>query len=314
MSALWAIACYFNPAGYRTRLRNYRWFRRHLAAPLITVELSFNGSFELAEEDANILVQLDEGDILFQKERLLNVALTHLPPECTSVVWIDGDVLFANADWMERTRAGLEKYAILQPFDERFDLGRNDTPASIPGWNKPPDRISLMEYVSRQGLDREWFLRNSMALRPAPAWGLAWAARRELLDRHGFYDGCVLAGGDMAIFCAAIGAPEAGLILERMNQSSLRHYCEWARPFSRSVDGRVGHVPGKLFHAWHGEIARRRYGRVQHELRDLDFNPFTDLALTGQGTWRWATDKPQLHAHVRGYFWSRDEDGEESAA
>jgi hypothetical protein len=54
---LWAITSYFNPAGYRTRLENYRRFRAHLTVPLVTVEASFDGRFELGPADADILVQ-----------------------------------------------------------------------------------------------------------------------------------------------------------------------------------------------------------------------------------------------------------------
>jgi hypothetical protein len=45
-------------------------------------------------------------------------------------------------------------------------------------------------------------------------------------------------------------------------------------------------------------------------LRDLGFDPFTDIAKTEQGTWRWSSDKPALHARVREYFWSRHDDGQ----
>jgi hypothetical protein len=41
----------------------------------VTVELSFDGRFELAGSDADILIQLSGGAVLWQKERLLNLAL-----------------------------------------------------------------------------------------------------------------------------------------------------------------------------------------------------------------------------------------------
>lgn len=89
--ALWAITSYFNPVGYRRRLTNYRVFRRRLTVPLVTVELAHHGVFELERGDAEILVQLTSPDILWHKERLLNVALKALPVECRQVAWLDGD-------------------------------------------------------------------------------------------------------------------------------------------------------------------------------------------------------------------------------
>ena len=97
-ATLWAITSYFNPAGYRRRLANYRLFRKSLIVPLITVELAYRKQFELTEGDAEILIQLQGNDIMWQKERLLNVALRALPPHCRSIVWVDRDVIFASED------------------------------------------------------------------------------------------------------------------------------------------------------------------------------------------------------------------------
>ena len=44
---LWAVTCHFNPCGYHRRIANYRVFRDRLQIPLLTVELSFTGTFEL---------------------------------------------------------------------------------------------------------------------------------------------------------------------------------------------------------------------------------------------------------------------------
>ena len=100
-SDFWAITSYFNPAGYGSRRANYRHFRKHLGVPLVAVELSFDGNFELTEGDAEILIQLTGGDVMWQKERLLNLALEALPPECDKVMSIDCDVIFTDPDWCE---------------------------------------------------------------------------------------------------------------------------------------------------------------------------------------------------------------------
>jgi hypothetical protein len=62
---LWAITSYFNPVGYTRRLANYRLFRERLAVPLVTVELSFNGRFELREDDADILAQFHSTHVMW---------------------------------------------------------------------------------------------------------------------------------------------------------------------------------------------------------------------------------------------------------
>lgn len=311
-SPLWALTCLFNPAGYRRRLQNYRWFRSCLGVPLITVELSFSGSFSLTPQDAEVLIQLDQGDILFQKERLLNIALEHLPPGCRAVAWVDCDVVFGSPDWAEPTLDALERYQVVQPFSERYDLVPDAGPEAISTHAGPPDRLSVMAKIDRDGLsaadfDVEWPPLGK------PSWGLVWAARRDLLDRHGLYDACIFTGGDVAIFCAAYGAMEGRFMRRRMNAASHRHYLEWAWPFYETVRGSVGLVEGRLYHLWHGGIAERRYRECLEDLKAFEFDPATDIALTGQKTWRWASHKPELHAHVRQYFWSRNEDAEAAA-
>ena len=98
---MWAMTSYYNPVRYKRRLSNYRIFRENLGVPLITVELSFNGQFELTEEQADILIQISGGAVLWQKERLLNVALQAVPSSCTKVAWLDCDILFDTPNWIE---------------------------------------------------------------------------------------------------------------------------------------------------------------------------------------------------------------------
>ena len=54
-------------------------------------------SFDLSEGDADILIQLRGRDVMWQKERLLNLALRALPDECRKVVWVDCDVILEQA-------------------------------------------------------------------------------------------------------------------------------------------------------------------------------------------------------------------------
>ena len=83
-----------DPAGYQRRKANYHVFRDRLRLPLLTVEWSQTGQFALGPADAELLIQLDGGDVMWQKERLLNVAIAHLPPQCTHVAWLDCDLIF----------------------------------------------------------------------------------------------------------------------------------------------------------------------------------------------------------------------------
>ena len=120
-------------------------FRQRLKVPLVAVELSFDEKFQLASGDADILVQVHSPSILWQKERLLNVALKSLPTVCDKVAWLDCDILFENDDWVERASRALDEFALVHLFQERNELPMDFTPDStrlLEGHSESPGRWS----------------------------------------------------------------------------------------------------------------------------------------------------------------------------
>ena len=200
---LWAITSYFNPAGYRSRLSNYRLFRERLAVPLVTVEWARDGRFALSPEDAAILVQVSGGDVLWQKERLLNLALGHLPDECDSVAWLDCDVIFADDAWPILASDALRRDAVVQLFQERCDLPQHADLGQLAIWDEPPSATSCGYNLACGNMTCVDLANNESVLKLKTTDGLAWAARRHVLARHGFYDACILGSGDRAMLCAA---------------------------------------------------------------------------------------------------------------
>ncbi len=310
--SLWVITSYFNPVGYRRRLANYRVFRERIGAPLVAVELSFDGRFELRPGDADILVQIHGGDVMWQKERLLNLALRSVPSGCRSIAWVDCDVLFARDDWAAETERALGDAVLVHLFQERCDLRRDAVPDD-PRTDDSGAAPSMVYRIVADGVAPEDLLVSAGRQRRLASNGLAWASRRDVLEAHGLYDGCILGSGDRAILCAALGLFEQCVRPLRMNVRQEQHYLAWARPYHATVRGRVGYIPGRVLHLWHGDAANRRFGLRDEGLERFGFDPFGDIAVDAHGCWRWSSDKPDLHAFVRRYFESRHEDGERSS-
>jgi hypothetical protein len=306
---LWTITSYFNPAGYSSRLRNYRVFRANLAPPLAVVELSLNGKFELSKNDAEIVVQIAGGDVLWQKERLLNMALSSLPDDCNQVAWVDCDVVFMDRDWAERADRALEEFFLIQPYRERCNLSRGAPVFSRA--NGECDSISeSVGYKIAMGVAHaDDLCRSDAPLVRNSTVGLAWASRRDLVEAHGIYDACILGSGDRAILCAAMGFFEGGVNAVGMRGRQIEHYLAWARPFHSAVGGRVGFVNGRVLHLWHGDLRNRRYAQRHEGLGRFGFDPFSDIVLDPSGCWRWNGSKSEMHEYVRNYFESRKEDG-----
>jgi hypothetical protein len=304
---LWAVTAYFNPARFRRRLKNYRVFRRRLAVPLVAVELSFDGTFELQPGDAEILVQLHGGDVMWQKERLLNLGFRHVPPTCRKVAWLDCDVVFDGDDWILGAGRALDTFAIVHLFHERHDL-QPDADVERPSRTGVPTAFSsIYRAATGNAVPHEFGQAGGVGALGAST-GLAWAGRREVLERHGLYDANILGGGDKATICGALGKLEDGTLVSRMNPRRAEHYLAWARPFFETVRSYVGYVPGRILHLWHGDLKYRQYAERFACLQDFD--PFADIARDANGSWKWCSDKPALHASVRRYFSARHEDGD----
>lgn len=320
--SLWAVSCHFNPCRYTRRLANHRHFRAALGVPLLTVELSHDGTFELGTDDADLIVRRTCPDVLWQKERLINLALDELPQSCDLVAWIDADILFARDDWMAETAARLRSDAcILQLYSRFTDLPAGVPPEDAAALDLPPTGSSFAALAATKEHDHELFdapwgisepktINGVATIKRMRSSGFAWAARRDLLERHALYDACIVGCGDRAIACAAYGrASTSSQCSWIVNERQRAHFLRWAEPFSRDVGGRIGFVEGHVFHLWHGDLIDRRYRERYHDPVVADFDPDHDIRVDAQGCWRWNSDKPALHDFVRGYFSLRREDG-----
>lgn len=298
----WAITTYFDPLGAKARLANFREFRKRLRIPLIAVEHAYGPSFELGEDDADILIQRRGGALLWQKERLLNLGLSALPDDCDVVVLLDCDIVFQRDDWVEAGRAALEDFFLIQPFRRVYHLSREDKhllgrPA------KPLEVLDSFEYlISRGKITDESFATQGASMRLKYSPGCAWMARRDLLDRHGIYDTLILGSGDKALASAAHGRHTDSARALGMNARHREHYLRWAEPFYQDVRGRVSYIDGDVLHLWHGALENRQYQNRYRGFEQYDFDPDADIVTNCDGVWRWKSDKPTLHAYTRHYF------------
>ena len=93
-----------------------------------------------------------------------------------------------------------------------------------------------------------------------------------------------------------------------MSRPYTNHFRSWGRSWDAVVHGHVGFVDQSIRTFYHGEATRRLYVERRDILLRHGYSPASDLALSPDGTWRWASDKPELHDAVRSYFAERKED------
>ena len=311
---LWVITSYFNPLGYRTRKENFKIFRERMHLPLLTVEQGVDGRFDLTEEDSTRLIQVSGSDLMWQKERLLNVALENLPDDCSAVAWIDCDVIFEREDWAELALNALERYELVQLFEEVVYLKR-DADLQVPlrrqgllnrqsvGFGHAKGTLDDNDLYSKSALIREQGVSSDFSN------GFAWVMRREVLDMCKFYDASILGGGDYKFAQAALGFWKTVTRRHHLGDLESRYYARWAKKVHRLIQGRVGSISGNIYHLWHGDLNNRNYLKRHGTLRDHDFDPEVDIAINSDGCWSWNSEKLSLHEAVHQHFINRQEDG-----
>lgn len=305
---LYVITSYFNPCRYRRRFETYREFREHLNIPLVTAELGFGGRFDLRPGDAEILLQFDDGDVMFQKERLLNIAIRNLPADCTAVAWIDCDILFDDPRWGEMTLDKLRTAHVVQPFGSLYRLQQSD-PVDFTRSRRAidPDN-SLIKHLFTGQLDSEHWKVTEGSKLPFRG-GIAWAARRDLIERVGLYDACILGSGDKAFACALLDIPTTSTEYHHMSPEYERHYRRWMARLHADFPLKLDWVETEALQLWHGDYAHRRYQARHIGFAKYRYAPDRDLVAAPSGSWQWRDPHSEMARYVREYFHSRQEDG-----
>lgn len=309
---VWGITTFFNPVGYKSKKRNYDFFRKiskKQGLKLVTVELAFdNVKFELRRGDADILLQLrtDSKNIMWQKERLMNIAFKNVPKTCNKMIWIDCDVFFENNDWLERVSTSLDKYMIVQPFSKFIRLEKGAKKISqnitIPIDNK----IDLFGQV--------YSLYNNLPNNYIS--GLAWAFRREVFEENLFYDEAILGSGDRLMsyafynkdFIKKLDKTDKNFINMCLYVKMRQRYQIWLENVSKIVKGRTFYVDQNLYHLWHGDMKDRQYYLRNEIIKKGDFDPGNDIVKDENGIWKWNSEKKEMQDEVKKYFWVRRED------
>ena len=310
--SFWGITTFFNPVGYKNKYANYRLFRESLnrqGLKLLAVEVVFScKDFELKEGyDADILVQIiaDKNNIMWQKERMLNIGLNNLPKDCDKVTWLDCDVIFKNNNWVEETSKMLLDYKVVQPFKwaVRLPKGLLDT---------NPDDLLIGSLVGQRmnnitmgvydiGIDsfRKTFSDPGF-------YGFAWAARKSVFDKIGFFDKNIMGGGDFIMARAFWGSTN---IVEKFYHDKMVSCLKgWMIKIYNNVQGSVCYIDGDIMHLWHGEEYNKWHKIRRFILKKYDFDPNKDIVIGNNGLYLWATNNKFLQKAVNTYFYARRED------
>lgn len=313
---LWGITTYFNPCGYKKRYNNYVTFRYSSLKQnlkLITIELSINDSpFVLKKDMSDILVQVKSNSVLWHKEQLLNVAISHLPNDCDKICWLDCDLIFENDNWVNDLSAKLDgPFIFVQPFEMITNLNEDHTIG-----------YSTLAYSNASlGENKQKKVKGTV--------GFGWAAKLDFIKSlRGFYPFNIIGGGDNFVqmilkACNYINSKSFEELtkhenMSRFNDAQKKHFISYLRTlnslptdFVRSINSNsVSFIKGNAFHLWHGNTRDRQYSSRHDILKMYSFNPAKHIYFNNDNCLEWTNDAPKkLKKAVKKYFKSRNEDG-----
>jgi hypothetical protein len=296
------VTSYFNSHNYASKRRGFELFRDSMersGVPLFIGECAFGDEpYELARSSS--VFQFRCADVMWQKERLVNLTIERVPDRYTKIAWVDGDILFTNPTWLVEASERLDDVPVIQPFSHAVRLRPGET-SDFGGGER-----SRGFCFTRSALPALSRLRYHIHGHT----GFAWAADRQLLSDIGLYDAAIVGTADHLMAHAFSGdfASPCLQVVFGGSAGFLDHFRSWAQDAWERVRGRLGHVDGAVLHLWHGETANRGYARRYRELTSLGYDPAIHLRGEAAALWGWSEEGSYLADWTQRYFGDRRED------
>lgn len=297
---LHVVTAIFNPMGWESRMRLYRDFEAHMLASgvrLTVVECVLGDRPHMLRGTAGVNhIPVRSNTLLWNKENLLNIAISRLPADWKHVAWIDADISFRNGGWAAATVSQLQQYDVIQPWSDCYDLGPKGEHAGHhrsfcrQWWNGAPTGTSNGCYAFAHP-------------------GYAWAANRRAIDAVGGLMETAAAGaGDHHMALALIGKVRMS-VPKGITAGYLRPLIQWQHRAVRDINFNIGYLEGSTIeHSWHGRKSDRQYIQRWDILTRHEFDPDTDIKRNSWGVLELAGNKPRLRHDIDMYFRQRNED------
>lgn len=252
--------------------------------PTFSAEVAYEGQ-QFASESSWIKIRGTSDNVMWQKERLLNLLVERLPVEYQYICWIDADIIFLDPDWVAKTRSALDRYMIVQMWDEWHCIG---------GDGKVVETLTSIGDGARRFISRK-------------AWspGGALAGRRSVFP---LYDRHIVGSGD-ALCMEGWLAMKYSQTMYKYTDSMRDDFMLWSADAFAKVQGNIGSMKYDIMHMFHGSRQDRQYIDRWSPVIDAGFDPTKHVCVDDQGLLKWTKDAPkQLQIWVKNYFASRLED------
>lgn len=318
------VSCFFNPTGSIHRVENFTRFLEGIkdsGVNYLVVELAF-GTEPFSFNGEENIIQLRTNDVMWHKERLLNIGIKHLLNKgYKKIAWLDGDILFDNPDWPWFISAKLETSRLCQVFSTiNIQVSKDSLPicaSSSVKYYKSHNKIfsqpsTLYEKLAGRNLSGQS--------------GFGWAATAEVLQKVQLYENAIVGGGDKLLFLASLMNEDKKDRLKRLKSLTSSHlacpkckhrnqsesytadFINWAYQWSEVIEKNVDYVSLQISDLYHGQRANRKYLDRKNILFKHQYNPDTDIKIDSSGCLSWTENTIDLQNDIKSYFFSRKDD------
>jgi hypothetical protein len=230
------VTSYYNPCKYKIKKINYKKFKKNIELNkinLITFELAPSESdFEI--EDS---IKFIGNPLFWPKENLLSQCLKLYPQE-DKIAWVDCDIIFENNNWFKETEEKLEKYDVLQLFEEVNFLKKTNL-------IEKKFKSTIFEFYGNKNF------KDGFPNQGHP--GFAWAAKRKYFN---FYRENFVFSSDV-IYASSI-TKNYWIIdswkIDKDLKTSIIYWCQ-----QNNNNAKFGNIKGHINHLWHGSWQNRQY-------------------------------------------------------
>ena len=284
--------CFFNACGYLRPLQNLLFFENKLKAakiPYYSIEMVIGDQPPML---ANPTLRVYSKSSMFYKEALWNRLEKEIPEQYTKICFLDSDIIYQRADWLDSLSVLLDRHDIIHPFYilrylvMTFNELKEDTLSPI----------ITMSYIARQKIT------NNSIKRTAP--GLGWAIRRSFFKKiGGFFDKNLLGGSDQ-VFC--------GCIMKKLDmiQSTIHPLIKELSItyFNRiyNLEYSASYFYCETLHLYHGTFKNRQYQSRENIIRNISES--WNKVYTENSDRFWELNDSKINDVFHEYFINRYED------
>jgi hypothetical protein len=230
--------------------------------------------------------RIKSDSVLFHKERLCYLLEKQVPAKYTKLLFLDSDIIFANPNWYDELSTALDTYDIVHPYKKA-----NWLDITYSKFVRQAESVMVNE-ANQTAIDYKWHV------------GFGWAFRREIFNKYGFYQYCIVGSGDSLSCMAWFKQSPERLITDMKNKYQYAAYEDFIKKVNPKP--KMSHISGTVYHLYHGSNANRKYYHRHFIFKDV--NDVRDILKEDESGLFEITD-PELAQQVKDYFKDRDDDG-----